>query len=64
MKIEQIKLNGVAFSATYVQSFAKESEFVASAEKEFFRNNEPKDRRTMLKKVYRIGKSIERQASK
>lgn len=60
MRIEQIKMNGVAFSATFVQSFAKEREFVAYAENEFFLKKELKDRRTMLKKIYRIAKSLEK----
>lgn len=53
-------MNGVAFSATFVQSFAKEREFVAYAENEFFLKKELKDRRTMLKKIYRIAKSLEK----
>lgn len=60
MQIEQIKMNGVAFSATHVQSFSKEGEFVAYAENEFYLTKELKDRRTMLKKVYRIAKSLEK----
>lgn len=56
MGLYQIKMDNAAISAAFVLSFNRSSDFVAVAEKDFFLHKPIKERRAMLRDVYKIAK--------
>ena len=59
MKVMEVKMDNAAFSAAFVLSFPNATEFVKKNENEFFLHKELKERRAMLRDVYKVAKTME-----
>jgi len=55
---KEIKMDNAAFSAAFVLSFSKSSDFVKATEDDFFQHKPLKERRLMLRDVFKAGQAM------
>lgn len=58
MKYPDIKMGHTGFNPVWVLSFENEKAFLEAAEQDYFKKEDPKKRKIMLKEVYQKAKSL------